>query len=135
MVSQVTRLPLEYQTPILSCIQIFNIQIVTVQWDLNNGHSNSSQLTVHYSNGVEVCFPDHHFPGIGSFPESGKFPVPSIREHPLPGPVSVLPFGTGQLLSRLSPKNETGIPEFEISGKFGKNSQNSVLDGKFPVGY
>ena len=88
MVSQVTRLPLEYQTPILSCIQIFNIQIVTVQWDLNNGHSNSSQLTVHYSNGVEVCFPDHHFPGIGSFPESGKFPVPSIREHPLPGPVS-----------------------------------------------
>ena len=29
---------------------------------------------------------------------------------------------------------EKGIPEFEVSGKFGKNSRNSVLDGKFPVG-
>ena len=77
-----------------------------------------------------------HYPGTGFFPEkSGKFPVPSIWEDPLPGPVSVLPIRTGQFPSRLSPENETGIPKFEISGKFGKNSQNSVLDGKFPVGY
>ena len=84
----------------------------------------------------EVCVPECHFPGTGFFPvKSGKFPVPSIREDPLPGPVSVPPFGTGQLPSRLSPKNETGIPKFEISGKFGKNSRNLLLDGKFPVGY
>ena len=62
-------------------------------------------------------------------------PVPSIREHPLHGPVSVPRFRTGHFPSHLSPENETGIPEFEISGKFGKNSRNSVLDGKFPVGY
>ena len=41
----------------------------------------------------------------------------SIREYTLPGPVSVPPIRTGQFLSRLSPKNETEIPEFEISGK------------------
>ena len=87
-----------------------------------------------------MCFRGLHsrsrFLGTEFFPgKFGNFPVPSIREHPLPGPVSVPPFGTGQLPSRLSPENETGIPEFEISGKFGKNSRNSVLDGKFPVGY
>ena len=76
------------------------------------------------------------FLGTEFFPRKFRnFPVPSIRENPLPGPVSVPPFGTGQLPSRLSPENKTGIPEFEISGKFGKNSRNSVLDGKFPVGY
>ena len=64
-----------------------------------------------------------------------KFPVSSIWEDPLPGPVSVPPIGTGQFPSRLSPKNETGIPEFEISGKLKKKSQNLVLDAKFPVGY
>ena len=62
------------------------------------------------------------FPGNQIFPEkSGKFPVPSIWEHPHPGPVSVPPFGTGHFLSRLSTEKETGIPEFEIFGKFGKN--------------
>ena len=36
------------------------------------------------------------FPRTGFFPEkSGKFPVPGIREHPLPGPDSVPVFGTG----------------------------------------
>ena len=39
--------------------------------------------------GLEVCVPECHFPGTGFFPvKSGKFPVPSIQEHPLPGPVS-----------------------------------------------
>ena len=67
---------------------------------------------------LEVCVPKCHFPGTGfSQEKSGKFPVPSIREHPLPGPVSVPPFGTGQFPSRLSPENETGIHKFEISGK------------------
>ena len=84
---------------------------------------------------LEVCIPECHFPGTGFFLEkSGKFPIPSIREHPLPGPVSVPPFGTGHFPSRLSPENETGIPEFEISGKFGKNFRNSVLDGNFLLG-
>ena len=55
-------------------------------------------------------------------PFSRKFPIPSIREHPLPGPVSVPPFWTGHFLSRLSPEKETGIPEFEILGKFLKFS-------------
>ena len=85
---------------------------------------------------LEVCVPECHFLGTGFFPQkSEKFPIPSIQEHPLPGPVSIPPFGTGHFPSRLSPENETGIPEFESPGKFGKNSQNSVLDGKFPVGY
>ena len=85
---------------------------------------------------LEVCVPECHFSGTRFFPEkSRKFPLPSIREHPLSGPVSVPPFGTGQFPSRLSPKNETGIPKFEVLEKFGKNSRNSVLDGKFAVGY
>ena len=67
---------------------------------------------------LEVCVLECHFPGTGFFPEkSGEFLVPSIQEDPLSVPVSVPPFGTGQFLSRLSHKNETGIPEFEISGK------------------
>ena len=54
---------------------------------------------------VEVCFPECHFPGTRFFPEkSEKFPIPSIREDPLPGPVSVPPIGTGKFPSRLSPK-------------------------------
>ena len=53
-----------------------------------------------------------------------------IRE--IPGPEHS---GTSSSRSRLSPENETGIPEFEISGKIRENSRNSVLDGKFPVGY
>ena len=62
--------------------------------------------------GLEVCVPECHFPGTGFFPEkSGKFPVPSIWEHPLPGPVSVPPFGTGHFPSCLSPQKETGIPK------------------------
>ena len=69
---------------------------------------------------VEVCVPECQFPGTGYFLKKfWKFPVPSIREHPIPGPGSVPAFGNGQLPSRLSPENETGIPEFEISGKFG----------------
>ena len=45
---------------------------------------------------VEVCVPECHFPGTGYFPKKfGKFLVPSIREHPLPGPGPVPAFGTG----------------------------------------
>ena len=78
---------------------------------------------------VEVYVPECHFQGTGFFPSRAfgniLFPVLS----------SIPPFGTGHFPSRLSPKNEMGIPEFEISGKIGKNSRNSVLDWKFPVGY
>ena len=85
---------------------------------------------------IDVCVPECHFLGTRFFlGKSRKFPVPGIREDPLPGPVSVPPFGTGQFLSGLSSENERGIPEFEILGKFRKNSRNLVLDGKFPVGY
>ena len=39
---------------------------------------------------LEVCIPKCHFPGTGFFPEKPrKFPVPSIQEHSLPGPVLV----------------------------------------------
>ena len=44
------------------------------------------------SNLVEVCIPKCHFLQTGFFQ---KFPVPSIWEHPLPGPDSVPAFGTG----------------------------------------
>ena len=45
---------------------------------------------------IEVCVPECHFTGTGYFPKkSGKFPVPSIREHPIPGPDSVPAFETG----------------------------------------
>ena len=45
---------------------------------------------------LEVCVPECHFPGNRYFPQkSRKFPVPSIREHPIPGPDSVPAFGTG----------------------------------------
>ena len=59
---------------------------------------------------LKVC--ECHFPGTGFLLEKyGKFPVPSIREHPLAGPVSVPPFGTCQFPSHPIPENETGIPE------------------------
>ena len=74
--------------------------------------------------GVEVCIPECHFPGTGFFQEKfRKFPVPSIQEHPLPGTISVLPFGSGHFPSRLSPENETGIPEFEILYFNSRNSR------------
>ena len=45
---------------------------------------------------IEVCVPKCHFPGTRFFPKnSGKFPVPSIWEHPLSGPNLVPAFGTG----------------------------------------
>ena len=62
--------------------------------------------------GLEVSVPKWHFPGTGNFPEkSGKFPIPSIREHPLPGPDLVPAFGTA--LSPVSFKvgKHSGIPE------------------------
>ena len=48
--------------------------------------------------------------------KSGKFPIPSIWKHLLPSPNSVPPTQDWPLPipSRLSPENETGIPEFEI---------------------
>ena len=64
------------------------------------------------------------FPGNRIFPEK-------IRE--IPGPVSVPPFGTGQLPSRLSPENEMGIPEFEISGKFGTGREISCWVLKYVI--
>ena len=65
---------------------------------------------------LEVCVPECHFPGTGFFPKkSGKFPVPSIREHPLPSPNSVPAFGSGFFPSRLSPENEMGIPEIKLT--------------------
>ena len=74
------------------------------------------------------------FPGF--FPEkSGKFSVPGIQEYPLPGPVPAPPLGTGHFPFRLSRENETGIPELEILYLNSRNSRNSVLDRKFPVGY
>ena len=55
-----------------------------------------SQIHPFWKNQLEVCTPECHFPGTGFFPKkSGKFPIPSIREHPLPSPDSVLAFGTG----------------------------------------
>ena len=36
-----------------------------------------------------------HFREPDFFKKTGKFTVPSIREHPLPGPNSVPAFGTG----------------------------------------
>ena len=75
------------------------------------------------------------FSGTRFFLEkSGKFPVLSIWDHPLPGPVSVPPFGSCHFPSQLSPENETGIPKFEILGKFRKKSRNLVLDGNFLLG-
>ena len=41
---------------------------------------------------IEVCVPECQLPGTGYFPKkSGKSPIPSIREHPIPGPDSVFP--------------------------------------------
>ena len=40
--------------------------------------------------------------------KKGKSTVSNLREHPLPS------FGVGFFPSRISPKNKTGIPEFEI---------------------
>ena len=76
------------------------------------------------------------FPGNWIFP--GKIresSISSIWEDPLPGPDSVPAFGTGFFPSRLSPKNETEIPKFKLHIKIQDLSWNSVLDGKFPVGY
>ena len=85
---------------------------------------------------LEACVPEFHFPGTGFFPEKyRKFPIPSIWEHPLTGTVSVPPFGTGHFPSRLSPKNETGIPKFEIMYFNSRHSQNSVLLWNLLVGY
>ena len=75
------------------------------------------------------------FPGNQIFQEkSGKFLVPNIQEHPLPSTVSVPPFGTGHFPSRLSPENETGIPEFEIWYFYSRNSRNSELLRNFLLG-
>ena len=59
---------------------------------------------------MEVCLLECHFPGNFLSRAFGN----------IPGPVSVPPFGTGQFPSCLSPENETGTPEFEISGKIPK---------------
>ena len=59
---------------------------------------------------MEVCLPECHLPGNFLSRAFGN----------IPGPVSVPPFETGQFPSCLSPKNETGTPEFEISGKIPK---------------
>ena len=61
---------------------------------------------------MEVCLPECHFPVNFLSRAFGN----------IPGPVSVPPFETGQFPSCLSPKNETGTPEFEILGKFPKFS-------------
>ena len=55
---------------------------------------------------LEVCVPECHFPETEFFSKkSGKFPVPSIREHPLPGPASVPAFGTGFFPACFKPPN------------------------------
>ena len=56
--------------------------------------------------------PECHFPGTGFFlKKSGKFPVPSIREHPLPGPNSVQAFETGCFPVSFLVGKYSGIPE------------------------
>ena len=72
---------------------------------------------------LEACVPEFHFPGTGFFPEKyRKFPIP---EH----------LGTSSSWYRLSPKNETGIPKFEILYFNSRHSQNSVLLWNLLVGY
>ena len=74
---------------------------------------------------IEVCVPKCHFPGTGYFPKKfGKFPVPSIREHPLPGPDLVPAFGTGCFpvsYIRYQPRKvPSGIVYRGFSGKVSK---------------
>ena len=61
---------------------------------------------------LEVCVPECHFPRTGYFPKkSGKFPVPSIWEHPIPGPDSVPAFGTGCFPVSFKVGKHSGIPK------------------------
>ena len=75
------------------------------------------------------------FPGNWIFPKkSGKSSAPSIWEHPLPGPDSVLAFRTGFFPSGLSPKNETGIPKFKLHKKFKTFLGIQYWTGNFQLG-
>ena len=80
--------------------------------------------------GVEVCVPECHFPGTGFFPKKfRKFPVPSIREHLLPGPGSL--FFINNLVNGTKQENSRVVP---LRVVFREKSQNSVLLETFPNG-
>ena len=60
---------------------------------------------------LEVCIPECHFPGTRFFPKkSEKLPIPSILEHPVPGPDSVLAFETGFFPACFRSGNIWGFP-------------------------
>ena len=70
------------------------------------------------------------FAGTGNFPEkSGKFPVQSIREHPLPGPDLVPTFGTPYSWSRLRLGN---IWEFPNASRIKYDKFNFGARQEFP---
>ena len=76
------------------------------------GGPNSTPFIAFIWSQLEVCVPEYHFLGTGFFPKkSGKFPVPSIREHPLPGPESVPALGTGCFPVSFLVGKHLGIPE------------------------
>ena len=81
----------------------------------------SKRLTIPASRGLRSW---SRFLDIKFFPrKSGKFPVQSIRNQPLPVPSISCPFKTGHFPSCLSTKNATGILEFEILSDFSSFSR------------
>ena len=75
---------------------------------------------------LEVCTPAHNFRVPNFFLENPEIFRPGIQDQPLPVLSNSRPFKTGHFPSHLSPKNETGIPEFEILYFNSRNSLSSL---------